>query len=190
MNTLPVPIPRAGTGPVRGEWQRLRAYVLALREWENLAPEQLPLQSCGSQLWGSVIMVENGTLFHQLGDGAANVITRARLHEKPSVPLLASAYLQPDLVLEVSVDESIGRDAAQGMLEHWLEMVRKVTAFPGITAQEAARLPAAVEAKLESWENGGPALPGPDHLLEAWQEARHRFARETAVWTPGEFRQL
>lgn len=185
MNTLPVPVPRHRAGEAAEAWQPLRQGMLGLRQWENLAYGDLPASPSGSP-WASVIMVEKGTLAYQLGGEGRALLTDARLHEKPADRLMACAWLLPDLRLEVTVDATIGREGAGELLAHWLEIVSTCVRRPDTPAPLSTRMPPEMEARLEAWENGGCSLPGPAHLAGAWQEARSRYAHETAVWTPEE----
>ena len=185
MNTLPVPIARHRAGPAAEAWQPVRAHLLALRGWESLAPEDLPGVAVRS-LWSGIIMVEKGTLAWQLGTEGMTLLEMAHLHEEPAGHLTACAYHWPDLRLEVTVDASVGTAAAKLLLDHWLEIIGHSARSPEMAAPHATRLPQEVEARLDAWEDGGPGLPGPAHLAEAWREARIRYAGETAVWTPDE----
>jgi non-ribosomal peptide synthetase component F len=106
------------------------------------------------------------------------------LREQPSGPPTASAYLRPDLRLEVETDA--GSRAADSLLAHWAALLRAIVADPAGDAAAITRLPAADEARLAAWEDGGAALSGPAHLAEAWREARARHAAETALWQPEE----
>ena len=185
MNTLPVAVLRHRTGEAAGAWQPLRQWMLALRKCENMASQDFPASPSGSP-WSSVIMVEKGTLAYQLGGEGRALLTNARLHEQPAERLMACAYSLPDLRMEVTVDDTIGREGASELLAHWLEIVTTCVRRPDTPAPLSTRMPAEAEARLETWENGGGGLPGPPHLAGAWKEARARYARETAVWTPEE----
>jgi long-subunit acyl-CoA synthetase (AMP-forming) len=63
-------------------------------------------------------------------------------------------------------------------------VLRAVAAEPAGDAAAITRLPAPAEAVLAAWEDGGAGLAGPDHLAEAWREARADHAGETALWQP------
>lgn len=188
MNTLPLVVRRMRQGPAAEGWRALRQEMLALRAFERLAPEELPAaifaDSGSGAPWSSVIMVERGTAMHLLGEDGAALLETMELRERPSGPLTASAYLRPDLRLEVETDA--GPRAAESLLGHWAAVLRALTADPAGDAVAITRLPASTEARLVAWENGGDALDGPNHLAEAWREARAMHSAETALWLPEE----
>jgi len=184
MNTLPLVVRRMREGPAAVGWRALRQEMLALRDFERLAPEELPaavFPESGAP-WSSVIMVEHGTAMHLLGEDGAALLESMELRERPSGPLTASAYLRPGLRLEVETDAGTG--AAESLLAHWSAVLRALVADPAADAAEITRLPASSEAQLAAWEDGGEALDGPDHLAEAWRTAREIHSAETALWLP------
>lgn len=186
MNTLPLVVRRMRAGPAAEGWRALRQEMLALRAFERLAPEELPagIFAESGAPWSSVIMVERGTAMHLLGEDAATLLESMELRERPSGPLTASAYLWPELRLEVETDA--GERAADSLLAHWAAVLRAAVANPAGDAATIARLPTEEEARLTAWEDGGAAFPGPGHLAEAWREVRMRHSAETALWTPEE----
>lgn len=184
MNTLPLVVRRAAGGPAAEAWRELRREMLALRDHEHVAPEDLPVEIFPDNgPWSGVLMVERGELLHELA-GEAALLESAALHEQPSGGLTASAWLRPDLRLEVETD--LGERAAQALVSHWAAIVKAAAADPAAQASVVARLPDAAEDLLAAWEDGGPPMAGPDHLAEAWREAHERHAGHTAVWMPGE----
>lgn len=186
MNTLPLVIRRMRHGPAADGWRALRREMLALRAFERLAPEELPAAVFpeNDAPWSGLIMVERGTAMQLLGDDGAALLEAMELRERPSGPLTASAYLRPDLRLEVETDA--GAQAAECLLDHWAVVLRAAGANPAGDAAEITRLPASAEMRLAAWEDGGEALDGPDHLAEAWREARSIHSTETALWLPEE----
>lgn len=186
MNTLPLVVRRMRGGRAAEAWRELRDRMLALRDFERVAVEDLPAGTFADDAapWSSVVMVEHGTAAHQLGDDGAAVLESIELHERSSGPLTAAAYLRPDLRLEV--ETSVGRAAAESLLDHWAAVLRAVAADPAGDAAALTRLPAAAEARLAAWEEGGAPLPGPDHLAAAWREARIEHAGRAALWQPEE----
>lgn len=116
MNLLPVLIRKAGMENIGA----LRTRLLALRRFEALSAEDFPPGVFPDVIgpWSSVIMVEHGTLRH-----AADVpdcVEMLKLHERPAESLMATAYLRPDLRLEV---EGPGR---HGLLEGWIEVLTQL----------------------------------------------------------------
>ena len=116
MNTLPVAIHRAAAGEaVHGVWE-LQARLQALREIEAVSPDDFPpavfpnMDAPGS----SVIMIERGTLQHLVG---GEIVESLLLHEAKGTTLMATAYLLPDLRLQV---EGPGRHS---LLESWLRIL-------------------------------------------------------------------
>lgn len=182
MNTLPLAIRRLREGKMAPAWRELRERMLALRAFERVAPEELPSDVFGNGdvPWPGVVMVERGTMLHLLGEVAEELLESMTLHEQPSGGLVASAYLRPDLRLEVE------GGLAGELAAHWVSILRAVAENPAGDAAEATLLPMAVRERLKAWEDGGPRLPVPLHLATGWSEAREKFSGETAVWMPGE----
>jgi len=179
MNTLPLLLRRAGPGPAADEWRALRRQMLALRDFEALAAEELPARAA----WSAVLMVERGTLLAMLGEEAAG-LESLELHEQPSGELNAAAYLRPELRLEV--DTELGPAAAEALLEHWAAVVAAAAAGPDGDARDLAELPAEVLARLAACEDGGEPLAGAHHLTTAWAEVRTRHAHHRALWSDEE----
>ncbi|RYD18022.1 MAG: hypothetical protein EOP88_24080, partial [Verrucomicrobiaceae bacterium] len=97
MALLPVEIPRGGHATLR----ELRTRLLELRRIESMAPEDFP-PSVFPDVdgpWSSVIMIERGTPEHLIGKRA--FVESISLHEAKGGSLMATAFLQPDLRLEV-----------------------------------------------------------------------------------------
>ncbi len=120
MNILPVVIPRAAAGEDGNCLRELRARLLALREIETVSPDDFAggghpnMDGPGS----SVIMIERGTLRHTVG--APELVEALVLHEGKGETLMATAYLLPDLRLEV---EGPGRHR---LLETWIEVLMRL----------------------------------------------------------------
>ncbi|GAA5129031.1 hypothetical protein JIN84_02770 [Luteolibacter yonseiensis] len=104
MNLLPL---RLGQGDVGDQ-------LADLRRIESLGAEDLPpgVFPDVNGPWSSVIMVERGTLAHQVG--AREFVESIILHEHKGESLSATAHLLPDLRLEV---EGPGRHE---LLERWI----------------------------------------------------------------------
>jgi len=117
MNTLPLIIPRRTHGDVQKEIQALRNHLLFLREIEAIAPGDFPLkvQQLALSPWASVVMIENSTL-ENLAD-AYPAVRSIMLHEAPGASLTASAFLSPDLRLEVE------GPANQELLDNWMQVL-------------------------------------------------------------------
>ncbi len=103
MLTLPL---RLGGGESADE---LRGRLLAMRAIERVSVEDFPPGEFPEG--GSVIMIERATPAHQM---ACDAVESLALHEAQGETLLATAYLLPDLRLEV---EGPGRHE---ILERWL----------------------------------------------------------------------
>ncbi len=189
MNTLPVIVRRGVPGDTAAAgWQAVRAQMLALREFESLAPADLPGELVGPAggAWSSVAMIERGTLRHQLGEEAAALLESVELRERSSGALVASAYLRPDLRLEVEGGGDLGPAGAEALLAHWAAIVRRAATTPEARLQDLTALPEEMTARLAAWESGGPSLPGPAHLADAWRATVSEHAAAAAVWTPEE----
>lgn len=116
MTLLPVRIPRGNHVTL----QDLRAQLLDLRRIESMSPDDF---SPGvfpdvDAPWGSVIMIEHGTAEHLIGKRPE--VESITLHEAKGGSLMATAFLQPDLRLEV---EGPGRT---GLLELWIEVLDRL----------------------------------------------------------------
>jgi amino acid adenylation domain-containing protein len=176
MNTLPLLLRRADRGRAADEWRALRRQMLALREFEALAAEELPAGAA----WSGVLMVERGTLLAMLGEEAAG-LESLELHEQPSGELNAAAYLRPELRLEVETE--LGSAAADALLAHWAAVLEAAAAKPDGDAPELAELPAGVLARLATCEDGGEPLAGASQLMDAWAEVVTRHSHHTALWS-------
>ena len=177
MNTVPLVIRRAGPDSAEVWLREFRQQLLAMRAIESVSPQDLPagiFQETGGPWPGGIVMVERGSLHHQVGK--SEVIEAITLHELGGEPLLASAWIHPELRLEVEVNSG---PAAAGLLDHWAAIVTAI-------ADEAADpilLPAAMREVLAAWENGGEAVAAL-HLATAWHEAVGKFSDQFALWTP------
>ncbi|MES2924392.1 MAG: hypothetical protein V4819_22765 [Verrucomicrobiota bacterium] len=120
MNTLPVVIHRAADGEVEKSLRELRVQLLAQREIEAVSPDDFPpgvfpnMDEPGS----SVIMIERGTLEHLVG--ATDLVESLVLHEAKGETLMATAYLLPDVRMEV---EGPGRHL---LLETWIGVLYRL----------------------------------------------------------------
>ena len=116
MNTLPVVIHRAAAGEVATDLRKLQSRLREMREIEAVSPDDFPpgvfpdADAPGS----SVIMIERGTLQHL---AAGEKVESLVLHEAKGTTLMATAYLLPDLRLEV---EGPGRHQ---LLASWLRIL-------------------------------------------------------------------
>ncbi len=177
MNTVPLAIPCGGPEALH----EFREQLLAMRAIENVAPQDLPagvFQQAAGPWPGGAIMVECGDLHHQVGKSQA--IDSITLHQLSDAPLLASAWIHPELRMEVEVDgRSCGSRQAQSLLDQWAAIV---TALAG-GAEDPTALPATMRERLTQWENGGAAASHL-HLAVAWRDAADRFSKQCALWTP------
>lgn len=185
MTTVPLVIHRAQSGPVRRVMQDFRKRLLAMRSIENVTVDQLPaaiFEETGSPWPGGVLMVARGTLHHLVGKSDA--IESIRVHEFSGEPLLASAWIHPDLRLEVEVDGSThGARAADSLLDHWAAIVAAMAAGRSTDAADLADLPVAMRESQSHWESGGEPAAFL-HLAEAWRQAADRFGTQCAIKTP------
>jgi non-ribosomal peptide synthetase component F len=154
-----------------------------MRVVEAVSPQDLPpglFHETGGPWPGGVVMVEQGSLLHQLG--GTDRIESIRLHEFSGEPLLASAWIQPDLRLEVETSGThFGAGAAQSLIDHWAAIVSAITA----NAEDPVALPLASRDTLTLWESGGePAAHL--HLAPAWRDVVARHGPACALWTPEE----
>jgi len=179
MNTVPLAIERFDGGDLGGTLQRFRDQWLALRAFETISPECLPAGTFDSQTgpWpGGVVMVERGALVDQVGGGT--VIEAIRLHEYAGEPLLASAWIRPDLDLEVETDGSrFGGQAAEVMIEQWASVLKSLC-LPACVDPTGIS-PEMRELALRH-ESGGPPADRL-HLTDAWGRALESHSRNAAI---------
>ena len=184
MNTVPLVIPRAGSGPARSKLRDFRQSLLDMRLIETVSPQELPpsiFQETGGPWPGGVIMVQRGTLHDLVGKTQA--IESITLHEMSGEPLLASAWIRPELRLEVEVDGSrYGARAAESLVTQWAAIVTGLAEEVSDDAIELTELPAPWSGSLAKWESGGdPAAHL--HLATAWRDAAEKFPNNCAIWT-------
>lgn len=120
MNTLPLLISRCSHGDVGKEIQSLRKHLHFLREIEAIAPGELPLevQELALSPWASVVMIESSSL--ETLAAAHPAVRSIILHECPGASLTASAFLSPDLRLEVE------GPANQELLKNWVHVLGRL----------------------------------------------------------------
>lgn len=116
MTLLPVKIPRGNQNTLRD----LRARLLDLRLIESMSPDDF---SPGvfpdvDRPWSSVIMIEHATAEHLIGERPH--LESITLHEPKGGTLMATAFLQPDLRLEV---EGPGRTE---LLDGWIGVLDRL----------------------------------------------------------------
>jgi|GEM_PF-1123693 len=185
MNTVPLVIHRAARGPAAPVLQEFRKRLLAMRSIENVAPQDLPadiFQETGGPWPGGIVMVERGTLHHEVGK--SEVIESMTLHELGGEPLLASAWIHPDLRLEVEVNgTSYGPRAAESLLDHWAAIVLAIAEEKSAETDDLTALPASMRETLLRQETGGEPVAHL-HLATAWRDASETFAGRCALWTP------
>ncbi len=119
MNTLPIVIHRRDSGgEVALNLLQLYSQLRALREIETVSADDFSLGVFPNMdlPGGSVIMIEHATLQHMVGGGRIESVV---LHEAKGETLMATAYLLPDLRLEV---EGPGRHR---LLESWIGILKR-----------------------------------------------------------------
>lgn len=124
MNTLPIVIWREDDSPLISQLRRFRARLMALREFESIAPWELPEDAVrmSNGPWAGVIMVERGTI-GELAKVGKNVESLT-LHEGRGDSLGAAAFIRPDLRLEV---EGLGN---QRLSTEWARFLEKMLNRP------------------------------------------------------------
>lgn len=121
MNTLPVVIHRAADGEAEKSLREFRARLLELRGIESVSPEDFP-PGVFPDMDGpsaSVVMIDRGTLLQQIGH--TELVESLVLHEAKGETLMATAYLVPDLRLEV---EGPGRHR---LLAGWIRELERLS---------------------------------------------------------------
>ncbi len=185
MNTVPLVIDRATPGPLTPVIQKFRENLLELREIEAVSPQVLSsgIFDHTSGPWpGGVVMVQRGTLHHQVGETTA--IRAITLHETSDEPLLASAWIYPELKMEVETNgHPFGIRTAQSLLDHWVSIVTSLAAGSSDDARDLCSLPPLARDVLMAWENGGEEAAHL-HLAVAWQDTVARSPSNCALWTP------
>ncbi len=184
MNTVPLVIPRAVSGPAMPVLRDFRKNLLEMRLIENVSPQDLPpgmFQETGGPWPGGVIMVQRGTLHDQVGKMQG--IESITLHEMGGEPLLASAWIRPELRLEVEVNGlHYGARAAQSLLDQWAAIITCLAEEVATDAVDLTDLPAPMRDSLDQWESGGPPAAHL-HLATAWRDSVEKFSTRDAIWT-------
>jgi amino acid adenylation domain-containing protein len=180
MNTVPLVVERdREKNPATG-LQTFCQHLLDIRAIENVSPQELPVgmfQETGGPWPGGVVMIQRGTLHHEIS--ATDSIRAITLHETSSEPLLASAWIQPELRMEVEVNGSLyGIHAAQSLLDHWASIVTAIAEG----TEDPCALPAAMRESLSQLENGGKESTHA-HLAIAWRDAVKKFPANPALLT-------
>lgn len=174
MHTVPLVIPRAREGSVADHVCALRAKLLAMRRIEHVPIEKLPdlFPNFRGNPWpGGVLMVETGTLHQRAGDFPQ--VQQIRLQESGG-GLLASAYLRPELLLEVETDgSSIGPFGAQSLLNHWARIIGRLADEAAEDAVTLTQIPAA-GLGTDCWENGGRPV-AETSITQLWASSVSRF---------------
>ena len=185
MNTVPLVIDRAGTGQLKPIIQKFREELLKMRMIETVSPQDLQLEifdEIGSPWPGGVVMIQRGTLHHQVGETPA--IRTITLHESSDERLLASAWIHPDLVMEVETNgRPFGNITAHSLLDHWVAIVNSLATDACADVSELCALTMSDRRTLIEWENGADAAA---HLnvAQAWKDTVERFPSNCAIWTP------
>ncbi len=178
MNTVPLVIPAPQTD-IPAALRELRQRMLEMREIEQVSPQDLPADVFGTSdsPWpAGVLMVESGTLHHQVGFSPE--IESIILHESSTSPLLASAAIFPQLDLEIEADgHGFGPDALSSLIELWVEFLDQA-----ITENDRFELlPETMDRQLRTWESGGETMEN-GHLAALWNKAVRSFPQDTAIW--------
>ena len=185
MNTLTVVVERAAAGPLEGELRQFRRQLQAMRRFEAVSPLDVLTDRLGENggPWpGGILMVEHGTLAHQVGLG--NRIESITMLERSNETLLASAWIRPELELEVEVSGiPFGPVTAETLLDLWEGILGVLVQTEAPHATDLDALPAAMQARLSAWESGGEPLDH-RHLAQVWRESVAAFGPQTAILGP------
>jgi amino acid adenylation domain-containing protein len=179
MNTVPLVIARAPVAPLGSVIADFRKRLLAMRDIERVPLDALPpgiFHESGGPWPGGALMVQRGDLKRMAGLSPA--VGGIVLHEASGEPLLASAWIEPDMVLEVEVDGRVfGPLAARRLADHWADIILAIAGGDVTCAAGATAVPA------HDWET-----PAADvchqHLASAWKQSAARHHDLTALWTP------
>jgi Condensation domain len=111
MNLLPQLVSPKNSQPLAQQLAQFRQQSQQLRDFESIDYEHLPaaLRQLTTQPWSSVIMTEQ----HTLADFFAGQLEFIELHEEPAQSLTATAFLWPNLTLQVE-----GPDATR-LIQCW-----------------------------------------------------------------------
>ncbi|MCB1130062.1 MAG: amino acid adenylation domain-containing protein [Verrucomicrobiae bacterium] len=179
MNTVPLVIERAPDESAGSVLAAFRRHLLAMRAIERVAVDELPpaiFREAGGPWPGGVLMVQHGTLERMAG--RVTSVERITLHERSGENLLASAWIEPELKLEVEVDGRVfGPLAARHLADHWAEIILALARGDDTSAAQVAALPS------NKWEAPAPECRQ-QHLAAAWKESVARYCDQTALWTP------
>ncbi|OYV03876.1 MAG: hypothetical protein CFE26_19860, partial [Verrucomicrobiales bacterium VVV1] len=185
MQTLPLVVPRAREGSLAAHVGALGAKLLAMRAYEQVPTESLPDLFPGSpgNPWPcGGLMVETGTIHHRVGDFPQ--VHSVRLHESGAGGLFASAYIRPDLRLEVECDgATIGPVGAQSLLAHWALVVSRLA--DGSEGVEDASTLTEIRPPSDGvtcLEDGGEPITE-ESITQLWAKAVSRFGNLPALET-------
>lgn len=172
IRTFPLIVPRHGNHPWREEIQSLRRDSHAARSFDAVPPGAFTAHFGSEGPWDTVIMVETSTTAAWLEKEFPGLIATCSLLESPGDPLIASAWISPDLELAVeTTPDGPPPAAAAELLATWSDILGKLL--------EGQPQPIPQPAQLE-----GPPAPPPSHLAAVWHASVAAHAARPALLTP------
>ena len=187
MQTVPLVIPRARQGSLVEHVTALRAKLLAMREVEQVPVEDLPdlfADFPGNPWPGGVLMVETGSIRQRAGD--LPQVRSIQLRESGGGGLLASAFVLPELRLEVESDGSIlGPGGAHSLLDHWASVVGRIAdGLPEMCDAEKLTRISPSETGAHHAEDGGETIAA-ESITRMWARSVSQFGNQPALETGG-----
>lgn len=182
MATVTLVIERAAGDPVETALRNFRERLLEMRRIEHVPLEDLPagiFQETGGPWPGGIVMVSRGTMQREAARGSA--VESLVLHEQGGETLLASAWIHPELTLEVDVDGTVfGPEAAECLVAQWAAIVRALATENFPTARDFTTLTPEMRESLDRWETSGPPA-GHRHFAAAWKRSVEKFRDRPAL---------
>jgi amino acid adenylation domain-containing protein len=172
VRTFPLIIPRHGGGRSwREATQALRRDSHTARSFDSVPPGAFADLFGQNGPWDTVIMVETTTIPAWLEKSFPGLISTCTVSESPGDPIIASAWISPDLEIAVETTaDGPPPGAAEAMFDLWAEILRN------LIDGRADPLP-----EIRALEGPPPAPVA--HLAEIWRNAATAHATRPAILT-------
>lgn len=171
IRTFPLVVPRHSHHSWKEEIQSLRRDSHSARSFDSVPPGALTSLFGADGPWDTVIMVENTTLAEWLDREFPGLVATCNLLESPGDPLIASAWISPDLELALeTTPDGPSPTTSSELLNTWAEILGHLLAGH----PHPLPLPPALE---------GPAPSPTTHLSATWHAAATAHADRSALFT-------
>lgn len=171
IRTFPLLIPRHGAGSWREAVQSLRRDSHTARTFDSVPPGAFADLFGQDGPWDTVIMVETTTQVAWLESKFPGLISTCTVLESPGDPIIASAWISPDLEIAIETTaDGPTEGAAETLLGFWVEILEN------LIEGRAEPLP-----EIPSLEGPPPAPVA--NLAEIWRDAATTHAARPAILT-------